>query len=180
MIEVLYTNDWLLSSKLSFRCDIYCRGKYWTEFPGRNRNTERWRDLHILHLQGVKNPGLKPWYAYSYMSSQSPPLCLVRVSFQIYLGPRSDREDKLSHLLLVQGVYLWIMKVTQQFTEAIMTLTWRIIGFSMISHAFCCPVLKSVQLMWNYHKTDFKDLFKRYLIKRWCSCQKWFFHWNKY
>ena len=135
--------DCLLSSKLPFRCDIYCRGKYWTEFPGRNRNTERWRDLHILYLQGVKNPGLKPWYAYSYMSSQSPPLCLVRVSFQIYLGPRSYREDKLFHLLLVQGVYLWIMKVTQQFTEAIMTLTWRIIGFSMISHAFCCPALKS-------------------------------------
>lgn len=64
-------------------------------------------------------------------------------SFQIYLGPRSDREDKLSQLLLVQDVYLWIMKVTQQFTEAIMTLTWGILGFSMISHAFCCPVLKS-------------------------------------
>ena len=67
---------------------------------------------------------------------------LVRVSSQIYLGPRSDREDKRFHLLLVQGVYLWIMKVTQQFTQAIMTLKWRIIGFSMISHAFCCPVLK--------------------------------------
>ena len=134
--------DYLLSSTLPFRCDVHCRGKYWTEFPGRNRNTES-GDLHILHLQGVKDPGLKPWSAHSYKSSQSPPLYLVRVSSQIYLGPRSDREDKRFHLLLVQGVYLWIMKVTQQFTEAIMTLKWRIIGFSMISHAFCCQVLKS-------------------------------------
>lgn len=136
--------DCLLSSKLPFRCDIHCRGKYWTEFPGRNKTTERWRDLHILFpLTEWKDPGLKPWSAHSYTNSQSPPLYLVRVYFQIYLCPRSDRGDKWSQLLLVQGVYLWIMKVTQQFTEAIMTLTWGILGFSMISHAFCCPVLKS-------------------------------------
>ena len=51
MIETLYTNDCIfINLQIFLRCDICCRGEYWTLFPEKNRNTERWRDLHILHF----------------------------------------------------------------------------------------------------------------------------------
>ena len=51
MIETSYTSDCIfIKLQIFLRCDICSTGEYWTLFPGKNRNTERWRDLHILHF----------------------------------------------------------------------------------------------------------------------------------
>ena len=51
MIETSYTSDFIfIKLQIFLRCDICSRSEYWTLFPGRNRNTEKWRDLHILHF----------------------------------------------------------------------------------------------------------------------------------